>query len=126
MSNTRALNASRECGSVTAAFPWPRRSVACKGTMPSGAGRKTGCASERLARRNHLESAAHFTGDRFLLRKVPLPQRGQAIGAHAGLREARNLLRERDGMRTGFALADKAIGESHAVRLMRAAVKPSR
>src|SRR5581483_9503841 len=67
-----------------------------EGSVTPLAGSKAGRTRQRLAGGDHLESAAHFVGNRLFLGQVPLPQCREPVGAHAGLREARDVLRQRD------------------------------
>src|SRR5438128_1039369 len=72
------------------------RCVAAEVAMPSGARGKSPRAGEGFAGCDHLEAAAHLVGDCRLFVEVPLPQRGQAVGAHAGLRKRGDLLCQYD------------------------------
>src|ERR1700723_1668358 len=93
--HARGRNAKAGAGAVAAA-PVALFAIPAERAVASDAGGKARRAGQRFAGGDDLEPAAHFVGDRLLLRQIPLPQRRQPVGAQAGLREARDVLGERD------------------------------
>ena len=88
--------------------------------MPSLARRKARGAGQRFAGCDHLEPAAHFIGDGVFLFEVPLPQRGEPVRAHAGLRKPRDVFGKRNGVRARLAFRHQTVGEAHAQRFFAA------
>src|SRR5439155_130086 len=83
--------------------------------------RRVGAASRaraRLARAGDFEPAPRLVAHRLLERQRPLLVRRQAIGAEASLREARELVRQRDRRRARLAGRYEPVHESHAERLV--------
>src|SRR5260221_1494324 len=73
------------------ALPVSDIAAASERAMPADPGGKSRSARQRLARGDHFEAAAHFVGDGVFFPEIPLPQRREPVGAHAGLREARDV-----------------------------------
>src|SRR5258708_33074478 len=92
--------------------------VAAERSVPAHAGGKSRRAGQRFARGDDLKPAAHLIGNGLFLFEVPLPQRRQPLRAHAGLREARDILGKLDRMRPRIAFRHQTIGIVHAQRLV--------
>src|SRR5215470_6114783 len=88
--------------------------------MPADALREALRSRAGLARSDHLEPAPRLVAHGLVEGQRPLLVRREAVGAHAVLREAREVVRQRDRGRARRARWYEPVHESHAERLVAA------